>query len=189
MYKNVTLLVVLAGLSLVVSAVLFSAHDIRAEEPGGAGEPAVTHKPKVFHRLWKVYPNKEGKEAAIEAWNALQISDEDLDRMRAAYPRWKFSSEWAREKGKYVPPLAKWLNERIWEQEPPPPAPSPPLRVSEVSTFLVQPIYLGPRLAFAVSGAIVGGILYPFDQTSAKKVWTTSWEAPWIWHELIDPQD
>ena len=160
---------------------------LHAEEQATAAgtEPlVVTHKPEVFAKLWKVYPNKEGKEAAIQAWNDLKVSDEDLNNMRAAYPRWRFSAVWMQEKGKHVPPLAQFLSERMWEKPPPPPAPAPPLHFAEASSFLIQPIYLVPRLAFAVSGVIVAGVVWPFDNALGHKVWDTSIGAPWVWHEL-----
>ena len=151
-------------------------------------EARVTHKPKVFERLWKVYPNKEGHSEAVQAWNELHVSDQELNAMRVAFPRWKFSEPWMKDKGKHVPPLATWLRDRMWEQEPPPPAPQPPVRWSEVSSFLLQPLYLVPRLALAVSGAAVGGVIWPFDSATAKKVWDFSFDSPWLWHEFVDPR-
>lgn len=145
-------------------------------------EPTVNHLPDVFGRLWEIYPNKSGRTAAVEAWNSLKVSDEELFKMRTAYPLWAFSSEWMKEKRRNVPPLATWLSERMWEKEPPPQA---PLTAAELSSFLLQPLYLAPRLAFAITGTMVGGLVYPFDQTAAGKVWDTSLKAPWVWHEFL----
>ena len=158
---------------------------------GSESEPAVNHLPKVFENLWKVYPNKTDKEAAIQAWNTLKVSDEELKQMRMATPQWFDSAEWKREKGAHVPPLATFLTDRMWEQEAPPLAPPPPIRPAELSSFLIQPIYLAPRLAYAISGSVVGGMVYPFDQTAAGKVWDSSLNAPWVWHEFIasEPSD
>ena len=148
-------------------------------------EPGVDHLTKVFEKLWKAYPNKTDKEAAIQAWNTLKVSDEELKQMRMAYPQWRDSAEWKRDKGAHVPPLATFLTDRMWEQEAPPLAPPPPLRLVDLSSFLIQPIYLAPRLAYAISGSVVGGMVYPFDQTAAGKVWDSSLNAPWVWHEFI----
>jgi hypothetical protein len=145
-------------------------------------EPTVSHLPDVFGRLWKIYPNKSDRPAAVEAWNNLKVSDEELFKMREAYPSWAMSSEWMNQKGRNVPPLATWLSERMWEKEPPPLAPP---TAAEVSSFLVQPLYLAPRLAFAVTGTIVGGLVYPFDQTTAGKIWDTSLKTSWVWHEFL----
>lgn len=155
------------------------------ETPAIAEMPEVTHLPKVFHRLWGVYPNKEGKEAAIQAWNKLQVSEDELYSMRLAFPMWISSGEWEKEKGKHVPPLSQWLGERMWEKDPPPPA---PLRIAEASSFLIEPIYLVPRLVFAISGAFVAGIVWPFDQELSQRMWDTSIGAPWAWHDFIDPR-
>ena len=175
----------LAALMLAVPSLPLSPLEARAQEQAGAGETVVTHMPTVFERLWRVWPKKEDKEAAIQAWNALKISEEDLDRMRAAFPRWKFSEDWLKERGKYAPTLATWLNERMWEKVPPPPAPNPPLRLAEVSDFLLQPLYLVPRFAFAVGGVIVGGIIWLNDEATAKKVWDASLDPPWVWHHFV----
>jgi hypothetical protein len=168
---------------LVVTLVLLFPFRAYAEVGSDVSEmPTVTYKPKIFERLWKVYPNKEAKEAAIQSWNKLQVSDEELDSMRAAFPLWTSSEEWTKQKGRYVPPLTKWLDERMWEKEPPPEA---PLRIAEVSSFLIQPIYLAPRLAFALGGAIIAGVVYPWDQTFGESIWETSIGAPWVWHEFL----
>jgi len=204
------LLLLTVSIFLIVYPVL-SVQEVAAQQQGVTGEsqtPAVTHKPnafqrlwqrlygegaiadvthktEVFQKLWRVYPNKEGQEAAIQAWNELQISEEELNEMRAAYPRWKFSDEWMREGGKHVPPLASWLNERMWKKEPPPPAPMPPLRLAEASSILLQPLYLAPRLAFAISGTVIGGIIWPVNEAAANKVWDASVDAPWVWHQFV----
>lgn len=149
------------------------------------GEPGADHLPKVFEKLWKVYPNKTDKEGAIEAWNRLKVSDEELKQMRLAYPQWRFSSQWTTEGGRHVPPLATFLSDRMWEKEPPPQAPP---TVQELSSFLIQPLYLAPRLAYAISGAVVGALVYPWDATAGKKVWDSSLGAPWVWHEFIGPE-
>lgn len=208
------LLLLTVSIFLIVYSVL-SVQAVAAEQQGATGETqtptvtdkpnafqrlwqrlsgegaiaGVTHKPEVFQRLWRVYPNKEDQEAAIQAWNELKVSDEELNQMRAAYPRWKFSDQWMREKGKHVPPLATWLNERLWEKEPPPPAPLPPLRVAELSSFLLQPMYLAPRLAFFISGTVIGGIIWPVNEAAANKVWDASIDAPWLWHEFIGGEE
>ena len=180
---------VLAALMLAFLSAPFCPQEVRGDEQREAAELAVAHRPDTFKKLWKVWPNKKEKEAAIQAWNDLKVTDEELDRMRVAFPRWKFSEDWMKERGKYAPTLATWLNERMWEKEPPPPAPAPPLRVAEASSFLIQPIYLVPRLAFAVSGVIVAGVVWPFDHALGHKVWDTSIGAPWVWHELWEESE
>ena len=144
--------------------------------------PQVTHKADVFERLWRVYPNKSNKGEAIEAWNNIKITDEELDKMRLAYPSWRFSAQWMIKRGKNVPPLATWLNERMWEKEAPPQA---PLTLAETSSFLLQPLYFVPRVAYAITGTIISGVVYPFDQDKGKKMFGSSLEAPWVWHEFL----
>ena len=151
-----------------------------AEVP--SSEPTVEHQAKVFERLWRVYPNKTDRLGAIAAWNNLKVSDDELYQMRLAYPRWRASEEWQKEQGKHVPPLAAWLGDRMWEKAPPPEA---PLRGEEVSSFLFQPLYLAPRVAFAVTGTLIGGAMFPFDKAAAESVWDTSFNAPWVWHKFL----
>jgi hypothetical protein len=170
------LLIVVLVLCLPVTSALAQTPEVLSTEP------TVSHLPDVFGRLWKIYPNKSDRTAAVEAWNNLQVSKEELFKMREAYPRWEFSSEWRKEKGRNVPPLATWLGERMWEKEPPPQA---PLTAAEFSSLLFQPIYMAPRLAFAITGTMVGGLVYPFDQTAAGKIWDTSFNTPWVWHEFL----
>lgn len=170
-------------LLITVFIFCFSVVSASGQTPEGPSEePTASHLPDVFGRLWKIYPNKSDRTAAIEAWNNLKVSDEELFKMRTAYPLWAFSSEWVKEKGRNVPPLATWLSDRMWEKEPPPQAPP---TIAELSSFLIQPLYLAPRLAFAITGTMVGGLVYPFDQATAGKVWDTSLKAPWVWHEFL----
>lgn len=170
-------------LLIAVLVLWFPVVSVSAQPPDAhSEEPTVSHKPDVFGRLWKIYPNKSDRTAAVEAWNNLKVSEEELFKMRTAYPHWEFSSEWMKEKGRNVPPLATWLGERMWEKDPPPQA---PLTAAELSSFLIQPLYLAPRLAFAITGTMVGGLVYPFDQTVAGKILDTSLKAPWVWHEFL----
>ena len=145
-------------------------------------QPTVTHKADVFERLWNVYPNKSDRNGAIQAWNNLKVTDEELYKMRVAFPSWKFSSQWMEEEGKNVPPLATWLGDRMWEKQPPPQAPP---TVSELSSFLIQPFYFVSRVVYAVGGTLVGGVMYPFDSAKADTVLNSSWRAPWVWHEFL----
>lgn len=167
-----------AALSLFLSALPAG---VGAEEPP-ITESTVSHRPDVFERLWKIYPNKSDKAGAIAAWDTLKVTEEELFKMRVAYPRWRFSSEWMKEEGRHVPPLAIWLGERMWEKEPPPQAPP---TAAELSSFLIQPLYLAPRVAYAITGSLVGGLVYPFHQAAAGKVWDSSLNGPWVWHEFV----
>jgi hypothetical protein len=149
-------------------------------------EPVVTHMPDVFERLWSVYPNKTDRQGAVQAWNDLRLTEEELNKMRLEYPRWRFSSEWTRSRGKHVPPLSKWLGERMWERDPPPPAPP---TLAELSSFLIQPLYLAPRLAYAAPIWLAGILAYPWDPDAGDRMLKAGAEPPWVWHEFLMRDD
>ena len=125
----------------ILSLSVVSASGQTPERP--SEEPTASHLPDVFGRLWKIYPNKSDRTAAIEAWNNLKVSDEELFKMRTAYPLWAFSSEWVKEKGRHVPPLATWLSERMWEKAPPPQAPP---TIAELSSFFDPTLVSGSEV-------------------------------------------
>lgn len=54
----------------------------------------------------------------MKAWRKL-APDMDLCRkMSAALAQQKTTDEWTRERGRYIPYPASWLNGRRWEDEP-----------------------------------------------------------------------
>jgi hypothetical protein len=171
--------------SVAIVCCAFSTVPVAAESTEATSEHTVTHKPRIFKRFWSAYPNKSDREGAIDAWNNAQLSDEDLVKMAQGFAVWKDSVEWRKQRGRNVPPMATWLNERMWEKEAPPQA---PLTLAEVSSFLVQPLYLAPRLAYAIAGSVAGGLVYPLNQDAGKKILGSSLESTWVWHEFILPE-
>jgi hypothetical protein len=84
-------------------------------------------KPERFNGLWAYYPRGEAKQKAIQAWDRLQPSDEEIDAMARALERQIRSPEW--QEGRYIPYLSTWLNQERWtdeERQPPPPGPGGP---------------------------------------------------------------
>lgn len=71
-----------------------------------------------FDAFWAAYPKKRSKGSAEKAWAKLNPDSElraiILDRVAAARNSW----EWLKEKGRYIPYPATWLNARGWEDEP-----------------------------------------------------------------------
>ena len=85
---------------------------------------------ELFERFWKAYPYKKAKEKARRAWKRLK-PDLPLCRvMAAALELDKKSEAWTKEKGRFIPYPATWLNGRRWEDEhtAPEPQQSTPLR-------------------------------------------------------------
>lgn len=73
-------------------------------------------KETFFHdTFWSTYPKREAKKDAFQAW--LKIDTELYDKIIAAIQAQKVSENWTKEKGKYIPLAATWLNGRRWEDE------------------------------------------------------------------------
>ena len=80
--------------------------------------PQGTETAMLFDRFWSAYPKKKDKQDAMKAWRKL-APDMDLCRkMSAALAQQKTTDEWTRERGRYIPYPASWLNGRRWEDEP-----------------------------------------------------------------------
>lgn len=71
----------------------------------------------LFERFWSAYPKKRDKPRARKAWEKLAPDLELCRVMSAALAVQKKSEEWTREKGRFVPYPATWLNGRRWEDE------------------------------------------------------------------------
>jgi hypothetical protein len=66
-----------------------------------------------FNRFFDAYPKKVAKPAAVKAFK--KISEKDLQKIMAHVEMSKASPEWTKEKGKYIPYPATYLNQRRWE--------------------------------------------------------------------------
>lgn len=81
--------------------------------------PPVSPKGKVggFSIFWETYPKKKAKQEAEKAWKKLNPSEELLRIILRAIGRQKQTEQWQKEKGKYIPYPATWLNNHRWEDE------------------------------------------------------------------------
>lgn len=95
----------------------------RTEHPERPSESRVTSAPEVasaldrFETFWKAYPRKMAKEKARSEFLRLQVSTEQLEQMLEAVQNQAASDQWRKEKGRFIPYPATWLNERRWEDE------------------------------------------------------------------------
>ena len=67
-----------------------------------------------FERFWQLYPRKEGKLKAKEAYIRCGVEE---DVLLGALVRQSRCQQWQREEGRYIPLPATWLNQRRWEDE------------------------------------------------------------------------
>jgi hypothetical protein len=70
-----------------------------------------------FARLWKLYPKKKSIGQAEKAFSKINPDEQLLDLMLSKIEQAKKSEEWIKEKGRYIPYLATWLNAKGWEDE------------------------------------------------------------------------
>jgi phage replication O-like protein O len=70
-----------------------------------------------FDVFYKAYPKKKARRDAERAWAKLNPSSELQPVILTALERQKQSEDWKRDKGKYIPYPATWLNGRRWEDE------------------------------------------------------------------------
>ena len=72
-----------------------------------------------FDAFCEVYPRKEALEAAWRVWRKLQPDDDLTQRILAAVDWQRRQENWQRERGRFVPLPAKWLQDQRWTDEPP----------------------------------------------------------------------
>jgi hypothetical protein len=81
----------------------------------GLGSTPRGFYPPAFEQLWAAYPRKDGKGAALRAWEKLKP---DLGGVMAALSWQRHLRQWTTDGGAFVPHLATYLNQRRWEDEP-----------------------------------------------------------------------
>lgn len=68
-----------------------------------------------FESFWHLYPRKEGKLKAREAYIRAGVEEKVLlDALRKQLS----CEQWQRDGGRFIPLPATWLNQRRWEDEP-----------------------------------------------------------------------
>lgn len=67
-----------------------------------------------FDVFWSSYPKKVGKEAARKSFKKVDVPVETLV---AAVEMQKRSAQWKKDKGRYIPNPATWLNQGRWDDE------------------------------------------------------------------------
>lgn len=70
-----------------------------------------------FNRFWEAYPRKVGKGAAQRKWETLKPDEDMTQLLIRAVEKAKKSEQWTKDRGKFIPYPATWLNQRRWEDE------------------------------------------------------------------------
>lgn len=96
---------------------LESAKEVKEGVKKYKDKPRASRESASFLRFWSAYPKKRAKPEALKAWLKLNPDDDlvaDILRLLAGQID---SEEWIRERGKFIPYPATWINGRRWEDE------------------------------------------------------------------------
>ena len=72
-----------------------------------------------FDIFWQTYPRKAKKKDAEKAWKKINPDKDLFDKIIKAVSDWRFSEQWTKDGGQYIPYPATWLNGGQWEDEIP----------------------------------------------------------------------
>ena len=71
-----------------------------------------------FGEFWQLYPRKSGRREAERAWADTVGEDEELYlTVMEALGRQVFWEQWQRDGGRFIPYPARWLEQRLWEDQ------------------------------------------------------------------------
>ena len=85
----------------------------RTQNPEGNPEPSLRAE-SLFDRFWAAYPKKKAKDDARQAWTKRRPDEALLTLMLRAIEQQSSSDDWRKERGRYVPFPATWLNRGQW---------------------------------------------------------------------------
>ncbi len=71
-----------------------------------------------FHAFWNQYPRKVGKGAAQKVWKRVAVDEPTVKKIAEALKWQRTQPQWNREKGRFIPHAATWLNQKRYDDEP-----------------------------------------------------------------------
>lgn len=77
--------------------------------------PKTPPSPNRFDEFWRIYPRRQAKTRATQAWKS--IKPPEVDSILKHVCDMAMTEDWKKEGGKYVPLPASYLNGRRWEDE------------------------------------------------------------------------
>ncbi len=72
---------------------------------------------EMFDVFYKAYPKKKGKAEALKAFLKLKPDEELLNTILRVLEKQKNHEDWVKDKRKYMPYPATYLNKKRWEDE------------------------------------------------------------------------
>lgn len=72
---------------------------------------------RAFEAFWQAYPKRKSRGQAEKAFAKINPSEQLMQAILASLERATTSDDWTKERGKYVPHPATWLNAKGWEDE------------------------------------------------------------------------
>lgn len=76
--------------------------------------PEPNPKTEDFNKFWAAYPKKVDKQNALKAFKKIKVP---VDVLLKALEEHKKQPDWLKDKGKFIPHPATWLNGKRWEDE------------------------------------------------------------------------
>lgn len=118
------------GFFIIASGVLAARKPLAIPETEESREETEA-KGRRFDAFWSAYPRKVAKDDARKAFEKLNPGDELLASLLSALKVQALDPDWQKERGKFVPHPATWLNGSRWTDEVGQPAPA-----GEVGVFV-----------------------------------------------------
>jgi uncharacterized protein YdaU (DUF1376 family) len=93
-----------------------NAKAMQTHSKGNANHKPITNNQepltnKDFDKFWEAYPNKKSKPLALKAWLKHKP---DINVVMKSLTIFKKCEQWTRDKGRYIPYPASWLNAEGW---------------------------------------------------------------------------
>ena len=90
---------------------------VTSRPPESDTDTEVNHSAKrnAFAEFWDLYPKKRSKGDAEKAWAKLKPSPELVQTILRSVEVAKARDDWRKDRGKFIPYPASWLNAKGWE--------------------------------------------------------------------------
>lgn len=73
--------------------------------------------PDDFLEVWRVYPNKRGKNEGFKAWRKIKPSPELKAMIIKAIGIQRKWPQWVKDGGQFIPHFSRWMNQMMWQDE------------------------------------------------------------------------